>query len=593
MTKEELNVIDIFNQAWAELYCPPVKLSLQEKAGRKRRPSISVLNGEVNISSLIVPAGCNPNEFLLWIFRHELSHVHHCPYDIKTAYSLEKAAYEITRDWALAFLATKIFCDCQIDINYLPRRFGEFPYYMRIVGDRPRSFAEQVMKEIYLHVFPVHKSKSKELAGVAREILTVTLLDKTWHTKVQIIAHILTSLVARHPEIISKKELMRDIEYNPLIVREDFSHSSLDMFSETYGSISDESAAKEFYNQWIKPRMPRNEMEKIKSLINEKMRMQGGNEKEIMKEIKALRQTLEVTKASRAERSSLERFTTGEAAGREPVLPTSLSTPITRIRSGQLDDLLWKRYWYKARAEHAILRYLSESRRHQPTWSVMKYPDEWYIEDEIEALDVETSLDEGPLIPEVTTIKWVEEPTPHGQSIISGFVPSAITILDVSRSMLNVHNEAAVAAYIAYLSARRAGGQTSTIAFSTKYFSAGWDSAEDVKEIALAMEFNEYTVFPIHEVLRLLKGERSPCFIMIITDGGWQNLAEVAPALERIADSGHRIVLFLLKGGNYPERIEVLKQTPNIMIHNVLDPERDLQGLVISESAKTFRAYLM
>ena len=102
----------------------------------------------------------------------------------------------------------------------------------------------------------------------------------------------------------------------------------------------------------------------------------------------------------------------------------------------------------------------------------MRYPDEWYIEDEIEDLDIETSLDEGPLIPDVTTLKWIEEPAPHGQTFASGFVPSAITILYASRSMREVHNEAAVAAFIAYLSARRAGGNTAVVTFSTGFISA-------------------------------------------------------------------------------------------------------------------------
>jgi len=143
-----------------------------------------------------------------------------------------------------------------------------------------------------------------------------------------------------------------------------------------------------------------------------------------------------------------------------------------KIELKSLKEILWKRYWFKSRAQRAIIRYLAESRNRRPAWSVMRYPDEWYIEDEIEDLDIETSLDEGPLIPDVTTLKWIEEPAPHGQTFASGFVPSAITILYASRSMREVHNEAAVAAFIAYLSARRAGGNTAVVTFSTGFISA-------------------------------------------------------------------------------------------------------------------------
>ncbi len=593
MKNETIDIVRIFNQAWAELYCPPVKITIGKEKRSVRKAKFSVFNGNVYLSPDVIPPGCDPEEYLLWHFRHELSHVHHCPYDIKTAYSLEKAAYEVTNNWALAYLATQIFCDSHVDINYLPRRFNELPYYMRVVGDLPRSLAEQIMKEIYLFINPIYKSRNKEVAETAREILTVTLLDKTWHTKVRIIAHIIYSLSARHPKMFSKKKLEKYIESKPLLVREDFLHSSLDLFTETYASISKESAAREFYNQWVKPRLSKGEKERIKSMIDERMREQKGRRKrEIGKGVGKLDENWEDGKFDFKERSLSDQFTRGRTIGKEPHLPTSLSKPYTKIGSDLLEEFLWRRYWYKSRAEHVMIKYLAESRRHQPTWSVIKYPDEWYIEDEIEDLDVETSLDEGPLIPEVTTIKWVEEPTPHGQSMISGFVPSAITILDVSQSMLNVHNQAAVAAFIAYLSARKAGGQTSNVVFSTRYFSADWDSPEEVKELALAMEFNELTIFPAYEVLRLTRGDRGPCFLMIITDGGWQNIDEVIPVLERIAESGHKIVILLIKGGDYPEKIEVLKRTPNVRIYEVTEPETDLQGLTISESMRTYKSYL-
>ena len=591
MSNETVDVANLFNQAWVELFCPPVRLSLEEEKKRKDSEArFSVLNGTVHLKPDIVPRGCDPKEYLIWYFRHELAHVHHCPYDIRTAYSLEKAAYGIAADWNLAYLATHIFSNVQIDLNYLPRRFRELPYFARVIGDRSKSLAEQIMQEIYLCVHRAYKPRNQDVAESAKEILAVSLLDKTWHTKVQMIAHVLGRLRDRNPKMVSRKTIARYIRNNPLHVREDFLHSSLEMFTETYGSISDEPAAREFFKQWIEPRLSREETEMIRQMVKEKLKTGKGGKKGEGKAPGISKDMFDL-----AELGSRQKTVTGKSPenilGQEPHLPTSLSQPYGKLRSDVFNETLWKRYWYKSRAERTIIQYLAESRSRRPVWAVMQYPDEWYIEDEIEALDVETSLDEGPLIPEVTTLKWVEEPTPHGQNMVSGFVPSALIILDASRSMSNVSNDAAVAAFIAYLSARKAGGQTSTVTFSTKYVSADWDSPEEMKELTLSMAFREFTVFPAFEVLGLIQDNPGPCFVVIITDGGWQNIDEAVPFLEKIADSGHKIVIFLLKGGEYSDRIEYMKRTPDLRIHRVIEPETDLRGLVLSESMKTYGTF--
>ena len=193
------------------------------------------------------------------------------------------------------------------------------------------------------------------------------------------------------------------------------------------------------------------------------------------------------------------------------------------------------------------------------------------------------------LIPEVTTIRWIQEPAPHGQSFASGFVPSTITVLDVSRSMHEVHNEAAVAAFIAYLSARRSGGNTAIVTFSTGFISADWKSSEELKELTLSMTFDEFTIFPYHEIQRLISENLGPCFIVIITDGGWQNVEDAIPYLKKISDSGHKIVIFLIKGGEYTDRVELIKRTPRLRIQNVVNPEAALHGLVLSEAMKTYK----
>jgi hypothetical protein len=591
MKEQEIDIPRLFNQAWTELYCPPVRLTLKEKSESEAK--FSAVNGAVYLRPDIVPQGADPDEYLLWFFRHELSHVHHCPYDIKTAYSLEQAAYEIVQDWDLAYLAAHIFSDVQVDINYLPRRFGELPYFVRFVGKKQHFLIEQIMQEIYLWVYPSVRSENREIAETAKEILIISSLERTWHTKVQMIAHILNRLVSRNSKLLSGKNVEKFVKADPILVREDFLHSSVDRFTDTFGSISEEAAAKSFFKQWMQPRLSDEEMEKIKELIDEKLKTSMGKEgkQETGKEEAFVDKRYQGRPALRDSTIS-DKPPSIDMFGNEPRLSTSVSKPYEKIRSETLDNTLWKRYWYKSRAQHTIIQYLSASRSRRPVWAVMRYPDEWYIEDEIEDLDIETSMDEGPLIPEVTTLKWVEEPTPHGQSIASGYVPSAVVVLDVSLSMDKARNEAAVAAFMAYLSARRAGGQTATIAFSTGYVSADWDAPEEMKELSLAMEFGEFTIFPTPEVSRLVSANIGPCFVVIITDGGWQNVEEAVPALERIADSGHKLVIFLVKGREYLDRIELIKRTPDIRFYKITDPEVDLQGLILSESMKTYKTFL-
>ncbi|HIE19072.1 TPA: VWA domain-containing protein [Candidatus Bathyarchaeota archaeon] len=593
METRSIDIVKLFNQAWSELYCPPVRLSITEEPKNSNgEAKFLVTDGTIYLKPDIIPRGVDPEEYLLWYFRHQLAHVHHCPYDIRTAYSLERAAYELVHDWDLAYLATQIFSDVQIDLHYLAHRFGDFPYHVRVIGKNPSTLAERIIEGIYLCVNPAVKIGNESLSEAAREIILVSSLERTWHTKVQMIASILSRLKKRNPHAFSKKELKKSIRNNPLNVREDFFHSTIEGFLETYGSITNEEAAREFFEQWIKPRLSSDEEEKAKKILKTSI---GKRRK---------KRGLKKPKSNKEPGMSDEKKDTGNQEPlkvdphpfygntNEPHLPTYLSRPYERIKRGNINEILWKRYWFKSRAQRAIIQYIAESRRRRPVWSVMRYPDEWYIEDEIEDLDVETSLDEGPLMPEVTTLKWIEEPAPHGQSFTSGFVPSTITVLDVSRSMYEAHNEAAVAAFIAYLSARRSGGNTAAVTFSTGFVSADWKSPEEMKELTLSMKFDEFTIFPFPEIQRLISENRGPCFIVIITDGGWQNIEEAIPSLKNISDSGHKIVIFLIKGGEYTDRVELIKRTPRLKIQKVVNPEDDLHGLVLSESMKTYRSFV-
>jgi len=520
MEEQTVDIIKLFNQAWSELYCPPVRLSLiEETENRNSEAKFVVVNGTVHLKPNIVPKGTDPEEYLLWYFRHQLAHIHYCPYDIRTAYSLERAAYDLVHDWGLAYLATQIFSDVQVDLYYLPRRFGDFPYHTRVIGRKPSTLAEEIMEGIYLCVHPAVKIKNESLAEAVKEIIFVSSLERTWHTKVQMIASILNRLKKRNPHAFSKKAIKESIRNSPIHVREDFQHSTIEGFLKRYGSITNEGEAREFFEQWIKPRLIDNEEERTKKIL--KAKVKKGRRKRKLKAFskdEGIKIAEEIKEIRSKQDPDLNLHFSYSNLKDDPYLPTRLSKPYRKIEN--VNEILWKRYWFKSRAQRAIMQYLAESRRRRPVWSVMRYPDEWYIEDEIEKLDVEASLDEGPLILEVTTLKWIEEPAPHGQSFASGFVPSTITVLDASRSMHTVHNEAAVAAFIAYLSARRSGGNTAVVTFSTGFVSADWKSPEELKELTLSMAFDEFTIFPYPEIQRLISENLGPCFIVIITDGG-------------------------------------------------------------------------
>jgi len=583
MREKQIDIVRIFNQAWSELYCPPVRLSITEEDRDQKNPKFIVTNGTICLSSNIIPKGVDSEEYLLWYFRHQLAHIHHCPYDIRTAYSLERAAFEVTYDWDLAYLAMQIFSDVQVDLHYLPSRFGEIPYHVRIVGRRSSELlSEKIMEAVYLCVNPAFKIRDKSLSEAAREIIFISYLERPWHVKVQMIASVLSRLMKRNPRIFSRKKIERSIMSKPVYVREDFANSTIDRFMETYGSVKDESEARRFYEQWIKPRLSEDEKKKI----NESLRKRFGRERDLRKLMSKIR-----GEAGYKATNSKSCPSPSEDLRDEPHLSVTLSKPYDKIME-KIDEVLWRRYWFKSRAQQAIIEYLTESRRRRPVWSIIRYPDEWYIEDEIEELDIETSLDEGPLIPEVTTLKWIKEPAPHGQSFSSGFVPSAIIILDASLSMRRVHNEAAIAGFIAHLSARRAGGDTAIITFSTGFVSARWEDPEEFKELTLSMRFDEFTIFPIHEVKALLSEKSEPCFIIIITDGGWQNLDEAIPFLEEEARMEHKITVFLIKGGEYSDRVKHIERVPHLRIWNVVKPEKDLHKLVLSETMRTYKQFI-
>jgi hypothetical protein len=106
--------------------------------------------------------------------------------------------------------------------------------------------------------------------------------------------------------------------------------------------------------------------------------------------------------------------------------------------------------------------------------------------------------------------------------------------------------------------------------------------------MALAINFNDMTILPLNEILKLVEKSQNNVLINIITDCGWQNIEEVLPSLKEIVERGHKITIFYLRGGEYIENLEKINKINRIKIIPVREPERDLQNIVIRETAKEY-----
>ncbi|MEM0307488.1 MAG: vWA domain-containing protein, partial [Thermofilaceae archaeon] len=269
--------------------------------------------------------------------------------------------------------------------------------------------------------------------------------------------------------------------------------------------------------------------------------------------------------------------------GEEPELPSKLSKPAAKVAN--LEELLWKAMWYRARAEEFLITY--GSRRRGGTWAIYAYSDMWSVEDDIEDLDLEASFEEGPLIPEETTLKDVNVPSPSGEVLIEEQAPSVLVVLDTSRSMQGSIDDATVAAFAAYLSARRQGGRVSVLNFSTRYLVAGWDEPEIVKDLVLSLPQGELTLLPLAainaQLAELEAGERA--LVIIVTDCGWQNLREALGFLERIAAAGHRVVVLHIEGWKYPKSVEAVSQARGVTLYRVREPSM-LKHLAAAEAER-------
>ncbi|MBO3769759.1 MAG: hypothetical protein QXS51_02385 [Thermoproteota archaeon] len=559
----------IFAEVRSELYFPPCELQITHD--NKESPFF-ITGSKIYISPESIPNGVDKEEYLRSVMRHEVAHLHYCPYDVRTAYELIKEAYDSCRNWDIAYFSFLLFSDLSVDCFYLLNRFGEIPYHVNYFV-KSRFGINRYIQESYRHLLGIeHKEGNFEVENVARQLSMVMKSERNWFSKIRLLALILAKNKVR---VKIPKRIFGVRGTIPL--REDLSKDSIERISQVLGGIKNAEEAKKFYEYWIKPRLRGSEMDEIRLRIKKMVRKSKVESK------------LKKDKSPRGKAVSQVDLKIGE----EPELPTSLSKPFGELSEKMIEDTLWRVFWYRARAKRTIMLYLEEGRIPEPSLSITTYPTDWNIEDEVEDLDIESSLDEGRLRVEINTVKWESKIMGKGSSMIIARVPSSLIVLDASKSMQYIFDDAATSAFINLLSVERIGGSTATITFSTEYYYADWHDSTLEKEIALALYFGKMTIIPLNKIIEVISGIENRVLINIITDCGWQNIEEALPILSSIVKSGHTIKIFYLRGGEYPERLKRVSMISGVKIIPVKDPERDLHYLVIKETTEEYGSRVM
>lgn len=560
---------EIFAKVKSELFSPPIQFKLNDKLNIP----VKVLNGELHVNPILLSKSKDPYRLLLWLLRHTLAHMHYCPYDAKTAYYLQKIAYSVLRDSRLAYTAVAMFSDFQVDCIYLKNRYGEEPYHIQdMIGRCKPVGLEELILAVYKEFYPslTYKPKDDEIEILGRLLADSIKPPKSWMSKIKAISAVLLRMETQEYKRTSKKPSKDRLGFKYIPLIEDAYPDSVKRISQVLSNIENENDAKTFYEVWIKPRVGEEDVKKMSDKIREALRKSEGADN--------VYTSKEPGKAYRA--------SAGKGYGKF-VLPTSISKLLEKMPL-DVRDLMWRRLWYRARAENILITYLASRGEVKPTWTIQSYPEEWYVEDDIESLDIEASLDEGPIIPEVTTIKWHMRAAGRGGELHTNIIPSVLVVLDTSYSMSNILDKVSIAGFIAYLSAKWAGGNTAVVNFSTNHIVADWSSDDDSKELVLSSRFRELTIMPTKTIAKLLNTAREQCFIVVITDGGWQNFKEALEDLKVFGSKGHRVSVFYIKDWDYPEEVKALVKAPHINVYPVNDPVRDLEGLILSEVTNVY-----
>lgn len=539
-----------FDQAFRELFNPPCSFVPALASGWT--VELDSVKGIVGLPFDQALKSDNPRLYLLWYYRHVLSHAHYCPYDAGTANLLYRAAVEAVSDPQLAHLALTLFSDLQVDCFYLPTRFGGIPYHVVVEFSKSRLVEPlDIYYSAYQVFYPEIRGRRipEEIEVYGSMIAGVLAQPRTWVSKIRSVAAILYRL--REYRRAYGRRLKKRLRRMPIALREDLADKSVEKIAEEMlGKVKRRGEAKTLYEQWIEPRLKNGGKQGFKPGEKKGKGVEGRI-----------------------------------SHGTEPKLPTEAGKPLKKIGREKLEEALWLRYWYKARASNSIIEYATLRGEKKPRVREPTYTVEWTAEDEMEDLDLEATIEEGKFRIGVNTVKWVSTDLQGGFILAEAYAPSTIIILDTSSSMKEAYDTASIAGFIAYLNAVRSGGKTAIINFSSKHVSADWDEDEDRKETLLSLHLEGMTILPTPVVKALTEEAGARCFILLITDGGFQNLEEACRDLESLARNEHQIVLIQIqRGGYYPDRVEKLSKITGITVHRVYNPERDLLGVVLKHT---------
>lgn len=550
------DIRDLFERARAEMYVSPSHVEVRVSGDK---PSLKVKSGVFEITApqrlLEDPEG---GPILLWYFRHNLAHLHYCPYNLRTVQTLAKAAYEESKSWAHSHNAVRLFADLQIDLFYLPLKFRRIPLHLsHEFLSKPRGvelLRYAASKHVYKDVIVNHRL-DRDIVFYGSLLAEIVLSPRPWISKVKAIATILKRLQA-----MGKLEKLPKAAGRDVPLTEDLESDLLAEVRRVAGGLSKEEA-REFFKHWVRERVDLRKLKEETEKLLEKVKMQ---------------------QTGKFKEGELEASTPipKRGEGEEPELPSKLSKPLSRTES--LEELLWRAMWYRAKAEEFLISY--GSRRRGGTWAIYAYSDLWSVEDDIEDLDLEASFEEGPLVPEETTLRDVNVPSPSGEVLVEERAPSVLVVLDTSRSMASSIDEAAIAAFAAYLSAKRQGGRVAVINFSTRYITAGWDDPEIAKDLVLSISQGELTILPLTSIKASLDGLEpgESALVILVTDCGWQNLREALRFLEKVAAAGHRVVVLHIEGWKYPKSVEAVSRARGLTLYRIREPSM-LRYLAITE----------
>lgn len=257
VTQEDIELVNrLLIRARYEFHSPPVNFNIVVS------PHVKNLKFKLHkgVGHVVIPKRLldqDALDIILWYFRHILSHIHYCPYDMKTAFQLQKLAFNECFDWNLAYISLYFLSELQIDLIYLPHRYGQPPSYLSYrFRDKPYGIFE-VLYAAYKRVFPkyvIHYELDPLAEDFGRQLAIIVSQLKPWGVKIRMIASMISRLRTLKPKYFKEKIIQQAISEISIPLKEDLMRDTLGSIREIYGEIKDLRTARYFFEHWLRPR---------------------------------------------------------------------------------------------------------------------------------------------------------------------------------------------------------------------------------------------------------------------------------------------------------------------------------------------------